>query len=117
MCSGGSLYAAGHVHLAVTQLQNKFRISFSWGFFCSKGKSDNPESTDPAFIFDKCSLLNLRLLPAPEGRSSLADQDCWVLLQDKGDKTKVLIFCCNKIAYCIIEAQNNEEKGRQTFSC
>lgn len=74
------------------QLQNKFRISFPCGFFCSKGKSDNPESMDPVVIFDKCSLLNLHLLPAPEGHSSLADQVCWVLLQDNGDKTKVFIF-------------------------
>lgn len=53
---------------------------------------------DPVVIFAKCSSLNLHLLPAPEGHSSLADQGCWVLLQDN-----ILL---------IIVAQNNEEKGR-----
>lgn len=79
-----------HTPLAVMWLKDKFRFSSSRIFL--KGKSDNPVSTDPVFIFDKCSLLNLHLLPAPEGHSALADQDCLAMLQDKGYKSKVLDF-------------------------
>lgn len=63
---------------------------------------------DSVVIFAKCSLLNLHLLPAPEGHSSPADQVCWVLLEDNGDKTTVFFF----YILLIIVAQNNEEKGR-----